>query len=784
MRQNIVSVLMVTLFGVAGGRGLAKDVILIQSGQSRVVIVAPAEVIQGKGAASAAPSTYYACDAAGQRRILQASVQDLSMYLEKIGSTKVPLVSEIPVDPKLVPILIGSTCAEKLGKPKSHFFGNQAFRFMVTPKAIGLFGESELATSYAVYELLDRLGCRWYMPGELGEVIPRLDRVAIPECDESLAPGTVSRCMAVDEAYARRNRLGGVGVYSAHALEMYLTDEDKAAHPEWIATVAEKPWPSRLKWSAPGLADAIGDKLIARLNKQAEPSLSLSPNDGATFDDSAADRAWDAGDFDPSVGAVSITDRLIRFCNQIVARVRTKYPDELFGMLAYVQYTRPPLREKLDPNLIPVIAPITYSRNHPMTDDGEPNNKTLRHIVTGWGRAAPRVAYYLYQFNLAEPSSPYPIITKLSIDLPILYQNHCAFWQPENLSSFETSLHGLYLGNRMAWDPRQDPAKIVDEINRNFYGHAAVAMSAYWKFIDEIWVKTPEYSGGGFGHLHRFTRERMAGARKLMDAGLAACKTPQETARVKLAAESLRVFELFMKMRYDLAEGRWSGLVADAESYQNRLVDLAKQYQVNYAFYSPFWAGKGGLNGYYLRMFCLDTYTDATRLARDYQVLSQPPLRDWRYRMEDLPKPGTSATPGDPPLALANPRLEDSDWPVTDVAVETWSTLGHHNDLGSMWYRQTVAVPSIPTGKKVYLWISACDDSTQVYINGVPVPYVDEKGKSQPSFQGFGRPASFDITSEIKPGQKNCVAIRGTRSAVNEVGTGGLLGPVCLYQEK
>ena len=41
-------------------------------------------------------------------------------------------------------------------------------------KGVGLFGESDLASSYAVYELLDRLGCRWFIPSAMGEVIPTL----------------------------------------------------------------------------------------------------------------------------------------------------------------------------------------------------------------------------------------------------------------------------------------------------------------------------------------------------------------------------------------------------------------------------------------------------------------------------------------------------------------------------------------------------------------------------------------------------------------------------------
>ena len=50
----------------------------------------------------------------------------------------------------------------------------------------------------------------------------------------------------------------------------------------------------------------------------------------------------------------------------------------------------------MHPNLYPQVAPISYSRAHPMTDDDVPGNKDLRYLVEGWGRAVPAVSYYLY----------------------------------------------------------------------------------------------------------------------------------------------------------------------------------------------------------------------------------------------------------------------------------------------------------------------------------------------------------------------------------------------------
>ena len=38
-------------------------------------------------------------------------------------------------------------------------------------------------------------------------------------------------------------------------------------------------------------------------------------------------------------------------------------------------------------------------------------------------------------------------------------------------------------------------------------------------------------------------------------------------------------------------------------------------------------------------------------------------------------------------------NFDDAKWQATDCAVDTWSALGLHNYMGSLWYRTTVAVP-------------------------------------------------------------------------------------------
>lgn len=362
-----------------------------------------------------------------------------------------------------------------------------------------MIGESDLATSYAIYTLLHDLGCRWYMPGEIGEFIPEKASIVLPVQDTSDAPFTYYRGIwYADDAYRRRNRMGGLRLNAGHALEWYITAQQREEHPDWRATINGKPHHSRLKWSHPGVANAIANALIARQDKDYVDSLSLSPGDGAAFDESAEDRALDAGDIDPTMNVVSLTDRFLSLTNRIAEKVTAKHPDTLFGMLAYVQYTRPPLREKVHPAIIPQIAPITYSRHRPMSDTQSPDGKNLLELVEGWGRKARFTSYYAYAYNLADTGTPCPFLTKWGTDTPIVLANNCRLWQPETTPNLETAMHALYMANRLAWDPSEKPREIYDEINANFYGAAAEPMSRYWKIIDDAWIIPDDHSGCTF----------------------------------------------------------------------------------------------------------------------------------------------------------------------------------------------------------------------------------------------------------------------------------------------
>jgi len=716
---------------------------------------------------------------------LQASVQDLAHYLGKISGATVEVLTTAPDKTnKALPILIGDLAVQTFGAPKQKSPYKQGWRMVVAPKGIGLMGESDEASSYAIYELLDRLGCRWYLPSEMGEVIPQMKTIRLKDVDVSQVPATLSRLIwYADDAFKRRNRQGGLSLSAGHALEVhsgdqygYLTKQQLEANPDWNAMIGGKrSLNGRFCWGNPEVSAAVAESIIARLDKNYTPTISLSPEDGATFCECPLDKALDAGDWDPTMNQVSITDRYIHFCNAIAERVTKKHPNVLLGFLAYVQYTRPPVREKVHPNLVPEIAPITYCRAHSMLDNCQ-SRQIIRPIVEGWGKKASMMAYYNYMFQLAEVAVPYPMMKQMSDELPIIYANNLKFWQPETMPNFESVLPGFYLSIRKSWYPNVKPAEVFNEFFTRFYGGAEVPMRRYWETMDNAWTQVPEHAGSGFGHARRFTPAVLQVARTAIDAALTAAKTPVELERVKMQDESLRQFELFMKLRRDLFDGRLANLGEDSKQWMDRQLALGDQYAPQSAFTKVGWTPHT-IGGAYFKAFYEAAYLDADRIERDFNVIS-PPLREWRYHFPKDPQ-------GDGP-GWTNVDFNDAAWKTTDIAMDTWAALGLMDAYGPMWYRKTVNIAAGPAGKKIYLWISSTDGSAKVFVNGQHVPYVNDKGEKSDVFSGYCQPASFDITAAVKPGAHNQITIIGTRIAPvpNELGTGGLLGPVYLYREK
>lgn len=703
------------------------------------------------------------------RRRLRESVRDLARVLGAITSAKVAVSTSPPAvdDNASYRILLGRFAADRFGPVGVSATLGQGFRVVVGTNATGLWGENALGTSYAIYELLDRAGCRWFFPSPLGEVLP--DRFEVALGDEARTPSTDYRGVwYADADWKRRNREGGLTIQAGHALELaWVTPADRVAHPDWRATIQGHPDSHRLRWSSASMAEHVAAQIVARARQDGEPSYSISPDDGDEFDDSPEDRALDTGDFDPTSGKTALADRFVHFANHVAASVARTDPDLLLGFLAYVQYTRPPTRERLAPSLVPMIAPITYARAHPMDDDRAPDSADLRRAISRWGELSRHgTSVYFYGYFLAEPVAPNPMLTKWGHDVPFVLAHGARYWQPETLPTFESTLHSLWLGMRLAFDARLKPEDVYADLDARLYGAAGPAMHAYWHAVDRTWIDTPEYSGGVAGQLRRFPPERLAGLRRLLDAAKAAARTGVERRRVELADDSLSLFEEVMRLRRDFAEGNFTDLAEGGESYKKHASALGEKWRDAYAFAKTSWAPEG-VYARYFDAFEAVSFVPATRIARAGGI--QQVLR--RFRWTAIPRGNAGLSPAVAPTAA---------WRATDVTRDSWSALGLHDWFGGVWYRTDIVVAH-RSAKRVYLWLSRVDGAVRVFVDGKEAPYAPQPG-SPPGPLTTGGPLRFDVT-DLVSGAPQALAIRTDRTSLTELGVSGLMGPVVIYNE-
>ncbi len=797
----------VMLLATLAGPAAAKDITLAQGGRAECVIVVPPGWTNDVELAEGLPPP--AARIVRERRVIfSESVQDLALYLGKLSGAVIEIAEGLPDKDKRIAIYIGAEAQKRFGPVGVSKGGLFGFRVVADARrGIGLYGESEVGTSYAIYELLHRLGCRWFMPTDLGEVVPDRPQLTVPELDEKIAPATSLRWRYSGGAdFNRRNRLNGeMGpvVWLAQgdgSFQRFFTPEEVAAHPDWSHQ-------GHLRLVHPEVADHIANKILAELDATyaalrkhgLRPGYSIVPPDGQvpTEDPMAAAHDPDPRVWEPAAGRWSVTDRCILMLTRVAQKVRTKYPDVAFGDQAYVNKSYPPAKYPVPKDFRIVICPIDFNRFHPMDATNHVNEFWLRDLVQGWNKSGARINAYWYAINLAEISAPCPFIGKWSRDLAILLENNVDEWGPEYMNGWESMMPGYYLSIRMMFHANEKPADILADLWTKFYGKAAEPMARYWTGIDKAYLDANEFAGSPFGYLKIFTPAVMAAARADLSEALTRCRTPLEYRRVKLIDESFTLFEGYMKLRQDWAAGNLRNLDEDYETWRWGVRNMQRMYCVPVSggrYTANAYTGDGYIQGRHGNpdwsdQFVGQGYKDGSRMDREFARHGKPML-EWKW----MHNPGAEADA----RPWTAPDFDDKAWPVTHVARDTWSSLGHHltmTDLpsgrsGRMAYRTSQKLPAPPAGKKVFLWIGSTDGSAKLFVNGQHIKYVvpektrqNEKGDLLDAFSGYCRAAQFDITAALKTGD-NQFTILCDRAHLNELGTGGLMGPVVLYREK
>lgn len=361
---------------------------------------------------------------------------------------------------------------------------------------------------YAGYELLRRLGCRFYLPHPDGEVVPQKRTISLDGINLVHKPNFLHRVFWA--SYAPHNMhhsdwykswepkvyQGGLALNHGHNYE-YVVSPRKyfTTHPEYFSLVKENGTMVRsdhdqLCLSHPDLPKIFADAACAAF--EGDPKLraySLSPNDFGRWCECDKCKAMDAPEKE---GGVST--RVLAFNNKVAELVAPKYPDRWLTYYAdYSNVGPPPINMKAHPLILPGIVNTTELM-HDLRDPGlEQRSKKAYSRV---GRVIKRVrdyeqiagkmfVYEWYQFDEA-PQMLTPTLYSVGSRIRYYSAHNVLAYSGEMIGRSPVNDITAYLACQLLWDSKQNPNEIINEFYQLYFAESAAPMKDYYLALHDL----------------------------------------------------------------------------------------------------------------------------------------------------------------------------------------------------------------------------------------------------------------------------------------------------------
>jgi len=655
-------------------------------------------------------------------------------------------------------------------KSRSH----EGLRVKCDGKDVRMAGQNGRATFRAVARFLEEeFGCRFFDYTALGKIYPDLKTLKVLPGEFAESPGFMYRTIWGPEnafgnyggpgnIWRQWNGEGGIGVSMNHSWG-FIPGMDFDQHPDWFrmdenGKRVKGPWPNL---GNPEVRKRFVEGAIAASNN-GKHGISLSPPDDHREDFSPEAKKYDNPDaIDRTTDRISMTDRFVGMANEAATALYKLNPDILCGFYAYSDYTMPPTKpelEKLSPALCVWIAPIRYSRYHPLGHPNSPSIQLLTEIVDGWSGRAASLGLRTYNYNLADMQVPYSKISVWAHDLPYLHKRGFVGVNLESLNDWEIYPH-LYLSIRLGYDPRLDPWEIMADYWDKSYGPAAETMEKYWLEVDSAFINLKTDTGSIHALHHVYTPERL----KLLDGYLAQAERLVKgrkmlEGRVNLARRGLTRAS-FWRKEYDAmnrgdVDGanevfvEWHAFVGESIK-MGHANPYANKYLLRFIG-KNLWAARGHLH---------------PKEGKPGKLLAVLP-DEWKTATRDeIDKSGVKGDPFDA-------KFDDSAWQTIKTYTDTRNAQGLPEYFGEMWYRVTYKSPK--SSPNLLLHFVKADRKVTVYINGKQVNAAEVE-----AFCG----GAVDVTGHLNPRKDNQITVLVRHIPMPELFLGGLVGPVYLIEK-
>ena len=744
----------------------AEAMVIVQDGQPRAVIVTAAE-----------PSPSAARAAA-----------ELQHFIEAISGAELPVYAGAAAVPESrgdhARLHVGrSEAVRRLGvePPAGHDRDATGEGFVLRtagPRDLVLAGNEDAfyrGTEYAVYELLERLGCRWYFPGEFGQVLPEQETITVPDLDVEQSPSFVVRNIWMsgwaddtgdhpDWLIRNKGTLHRPFAFASDGSIGRLAPPEiyEDVHPEIYAMGPDGQRRSRgpkgeLHLTMLCVTNPLTEEIAVRTVREYFRDHPEANSYGFSAPDwsprchcdacVAADHAFE---IDSGLD-VSISDAYFNFVNNVAHGVNAEYPDRYIVILAYDNRVRPPegLDRPWNRNIVVQLARLGVSALRPIPGGGDIFARRRERTIKAWARLGPKMVIYDYDPHATLNRMPFWNVHSIRSNLPFYRDHGVVGFTTEGHNTFLRTGLNYYVRARLMWDVEADVDALVDDFHRRFFGPAEGPMRAFFDQVGAMLSFSPEHVTwtsklGDWTRIYPPERARALG--ELLDWAEARADTPRLARRLAAYRALHDYMTTHNAMVTRVHEGRYREALAELERL-SLPVEAAEAIQPGLLPPEPQWV--------------IDSDRGLSTWRRYIEALAERDGGGLGRRLALGPATAGFLTDRNNEGLFEQWHLDevaaDLEWDEIPVTTD-WTQSGYRDAEGYAydglgWYRFTVPVPRAEAGAAARLYLPLVyADRLWVWANGQLVHSPTDE------WNRYG--TDIDVSRWLRPGEENSFTLR------------------------